>query len=124
MRSDLVDWVEFYEVEEGDDAPLIDLNDDAKDISEDSSNSTSEVDESRSSEPVVGKKKVEYIRLKPLQLCVVKIQNLLKVSWVDQNLYYTWYDLVTSLKLTLKCFSALGQQLAGHQLARGFLDIS
>ena len=83
MRSDLVDWVEFYEVEEGDDAPLIDLNDDAKDISEDSSNgsnSTSEVDESRSSEPVVGKKKVEYIRLKPLQLCVVKIQNLLKVS--------------------------------------------
>ncbi len=104
MRSDLVDWVEFYEVEEGDDAPLIDLNDDAKDISEDSSNSTSEVDESRSSEPVVGKKKVEYIRLKPLQLCVVKIQNLLKVSRL--NLYYTLYDLVTSLRLTLKCFSS------------------
>ena len=78
MRSDLVDWVEFVDAADSDAPkpfqPLIDLGEDGD---------NQEVGPEETDGSVVGKDGdvggLEFVRLKPLQLCIVKIQNLLKV---------------------------------------------
>lgn len=78
MRKDLVDWVEFVGPNEDpsglaspkSDKPLIDLCDELEKNPE----------KREASEKKASSDPVETIRLKPLQLCVVKIQNLLKVK--------------------------------------------
>ena len=78
MRKDLVDWVEFVGPNEDpsglaspkSDKPLIDLCDELEKNPE----------KREASEKKASSDPVETIRLKQLQLCVVKIQNLLKVK--------------------------------------------
>ena len=88
MRTDLIDWVEFVELEsenpkpeklESEDKPLIDLGEEADPKTSSAGlDSASEVDESQLVDSE--KEKIEFVKLKPLQLCIVQIQNLLKVS--------------------------------------------
>ena len=83
MRSDLVDWVEFVSATETvapkPFQPLIDLGEEADEP-------VNGLDGPDKSGHVGGKDGggLEFVRLKPLQLCIVKIQNLLKVSLIDK----------------------------------------
>ena len=83
MRSDLVDWVEFVSATETvapkPFQPLIDLGEEADEP-------VNGLDGPDKSGHVGGKDGggLEFVRLKPLQLCIVKIQNLLKVSLKDK----------------------------------------
>ena len=84
MRSDLVDWVEFVSATETvapkPFQPLIDLGEEA----DEPVNGLDDPDKSGHVGGKDGGGGLEFVRLKPLQLCIVKIQNLLKVSLIDK----------------------------------------
>lgn len=69
MESDLNDWVEIVQIKEEESAE----NCASVEVESEESMNESNVESSCSS------KTYRVIKLKPLQLCVIKIQNLLKV---------------------------------------------
>jgi len=69
MASDLNDWIEIVQVEKEESLEKCSRNETVQEsMNENNTNCRS-----------IPKKTVQVIKLKPLQLCVIKIQNLLKV---------------------------------------------